>query len=64
MPIPLMHQKGVKVELGTDSLLTDRSPFGTGDNLEKAGLLAQLYGYVDELSLSQLLVLLQEEKRH
>lgn len=53
MPIPLLQEKNVKVELGTDSITDHWSPFGTGDNLEKAGRLAELYGYVDELSLSQ-----------
>ncbi|MBB4826231.1 cytosine/adenosine deaminase-related metal-dependent hydrolase [Sporosarcina luteola] len=55
MPIPLLHDKNVQVDLGTDSLTDHWSPFGTGDNLEKAGRLAELYGYVDELSLSQAL---------
>lgn len=53
MPIPLLRDQNVKVELGTDSITDHWSPFGTGDNLEKAGRLAELYRYVDELSLSQ-----------
>ncbi|QJD84538.1 amidohydrolase family protein [Cohnella herbarum] len=53
MPIPMLHSKGVKVELGTDSLTDHWSPFGNGDNLEKAGRLAELYGYSDEWSLSR-----------
>lgn len=53
MPIPLLQEKNVKVELGTDSITDHWSPFGTGDNLEKVGRLAELYGNVDELSLSQ-----------
>lgn len=53
MPIPMLREKGVKVELGTDSLTDHWSPFGNGDNLEKAGRLAELYHHVDELSLSQ-----------
>lgn len=53
MPIPMLHDKGVKVELGNDSITDHWSPFGTGDNLEKAARLAELYRYVDELSLSQ-----------
>jgi len=55
MPIPLLHEKGVKVELGNDSITDHWSPFGIGDNLEKAGRLAELYRYIDELSLSQAL---------
>jgi cytosine/adenosine deaminase-related metal-dependent hydrolase len=53
MPIPMLHGKGVKVELGTDSLTDHWSPFGNGDNLEKAGRLAELYGFSGELSLSR-----------
>lgn len=55
MPIPLLHDKGVKVELGNDSITDHWSPFGIGDNLEKAGRLAEVYRYIDELSLSQAL---------
>ncbi|MCD9025013.1 amidohydrolase [Cohnella silvisoli] len=53
MPIPMLHAKGVKVELGTDSLTDHWSPFGIGDNLEKAGRLAELYNYADEYALSR-----------
>lgn len=53
MPIPLLREKKVQVDLGTDSLTDHWSPFGTGDNLEKASRLAELFGFVDELSLSQ-----------
>jgi len=53
MPIPMLSRKGVKVEFGTDSLTDHWSPFGKGDMLEKAGRLAELYGYTDEFSLSR-----------
>ncbi|MDF2718759.1 MAG: deaminase [Paenibacillus sp.] len=53
MPIPMIHDKGVRVGLGTDSVTDHWSPFGTGDNLEKAGRLAELYGYSNEWSLSR-----------
>ncbi|RKP46754.1 deaminase [Cohnella endophytica] len=53
MPIPMLHRKGVKVELGTDSLTDHWSPFGNGDNLEKAGRLAEVYGMSDERGLSR-----------
>jgi hypothetical protein len=53
MPIPLLHAKGVQVELGTDSLTDLWSPFGDGDNLEKVGRLAELYIFSNEYSLSQ-----------
>lgn len=53
MPLPMLHNKGVNVKLGTDSLTDHWSPFGNGDLLEKVGRFAELYGRVDEISLSQ-----------
>ncbi|GGD53263.1 amidohydrolase [Paenibacillus nasutitermitis] len=53
MPLPMLHNKGVKVKLATDSLTDHWSPFGNGDQLEKAGRFAELYGYNDERSLSR-----------
>ncbi|GGA09660.1 deaminase [Paenibacillus marchantiophytorum] len=53
MPLPMLHKQGVKVKLSTDSLTDHWSPFGNGDQLEKAGRFAELYGYNDERSLSQ-----------
>ncbi|MFX3635991.1 MAG: amidohydrolase [Candidatus Pristimantibacillus sp.] len=53
MPLPMLHRKGVTVRLATDSLTDHWSPFGNGDQLEKAGRFAELYGYNDERSLSQ-----------
>ncbi|MHA7583855.1 amidohydrolase [Paenibacillus vandeheii] len=53
MPLPMLHQYGVNVKLATDSLTDHWSPFGNGDQLEKAGRFAELYGYNDERSLSQ-----------
>ncbi|MDN4604661.1 amidohydrolase [Paenibacillus sp. F6_3S_P_1C] len=53
MPLPMLHKHGVKVKLATDSLTDHWSPFGNGDQLEKAGRFAELYGYNDERSLSQ-----------
>ncbi|GGE68545.1 amidohydrolase family protein [Priestia taiwanensis] len=55
MPIPMLHEKGVNVELGNDSITDHWSPFGMGDNLELVGRLAEVYRYIDELSLSQAL---------
>ncbi|RAP78462.1 amidohydrolase family protein [Paenibacillus montanisoli] len=55
MPIPMLQDKGVKVELGNDSITDHWSPFGIGDNLEKAGRLAELYRYIDERSLAEAL---------
>lgn len=53
MPLPMLQRVGVNVKLATDSLTDHWSPFGSGDMLEKAGRFAELYGYNDELSLSQ-----------
>ncbi|QHT60974.1 amidohydrolase family protein [Paenibacillus lycopersici] len=53
MPIPMLRAKGVRVELGNDSITDHWSPFGTGDCLEKAGRLAELYRHVDERSLGE-----------
>ncbi|MCM3749811.1 amidohydrolase [Paenibacillus pasadenensis] len=53
MPIPMLTADGVRVELGTDSVTDHWSPFGNGDNLEKVGRLAELYGRSNELGLSQ-----------
>ncbi|MGO4349038.1 amidohydrolase [Paenibacillus sp. MCAF9] len=53
MPLPMLTKNGVAVKLATDSLTDHWSPFGNGDPLEKAGRFAELYGYNDELSLSQ-----------
>ncbi|AZN38340.1 amidohydrolase [Paenibacillus albus] len=55
MPLPMLHSKGVKVELGTDSLTDHWSPWGNGDNLEKAGRFAELYHMADERSLTRAL---------
>ncbi|MEC0090455.1 amidohydrolase [Paenibacillus macquariensis] len=55
MPLPMLYNNGVTVKLATDSLTDHWSPFGNGDQLDKAGRFAELYGYNDELSLSQAL---------
>jgi cytosine/adenosine deaminase-related metal-dependent hydrolase len=53
MPIPTLMARGVPVYTGTDSLMDHWSVFGTGDVLEKAKLACQLYGWSDELGISQ-----------
>ncbi|MCM3749373.1 amidohydrolase family protein [Paenibacillus pasadenensis] len=55
MPIPMLHEKGVKVELGHDSITDHWSPLGNGDILEKAGRLAEVYRCTEELTLAQTL---------
>ncbi|UIO43992.1 amidohydrolase family protein [Brevibacillus brevis] len=51
IPIPMLHQEGVAVMLGNDSLTDNWTPFGSGDLLEKAGRLAERFRLTDERSL-------------
>lgn len=51
IPIPLLHEAGVAVMLGNDSLTDNWTPFGSGDLLEKAGRLAERFRLTDERSL-------------
>ncbi|MGE8207360.1 amidohydrolase [Heyndrickxia sp. NPDC080065] len=55
IPLPLLHEKGVEVSLGDDSITDHWSPFGKGDSLEKAGTLAERFSLSDERSLGQTL---------
>jgi len=55
IPIPLLDEKGVNVSLGDDSITDHWSPFGKGDVLEKAGILAERFNLSDERSLGQTL---------
>lgn len=55
IPIPFLHEKGVKVLLGDDSITDHWSPFGKGDSLEKAGILAERFHLIDEYALGQTL---------
>ncbi|MBV8252770.1 MAG: amidohydrolase family protein [Chitinophaga sp.] len=53
MPIPTLYKYNVKVMTGNDSIVDHWSSMGTGSVLEKANLMAQLYGYATELPLSR-----------
>ncbi len=55
IPIPLLQGMGVQISLGDDSITDHWSPFGKGDSLEKAGMLAERFGLSDERSLGQAL---------
>jgi len=55
MPIPTLYKHGVKVMTGTDSVVDHWSPFGSGSMLQKANLMAQLYGSSSEFELSRCL---------
>lgn len=57
MPIPTLLKYGVQVVTGNDSIIDHWNSFGTGSVLQKANLMAQLYGMVTELYLSQSLSL-------
>lgn len=57
MPLPRLREKGVTLMSGTDSVIDHWSPFGTGDMLEKANLLAQVYGGRDEFALTRALAI-------
>lgn len=54
-PIPLLHQKGVSVSLINDNITDHWDPFGTGDVLYKASLMAERFSWIDELSLAKAL---------
>jgi cytosine/adenosine deaminase-related metal-dependent hydrolase len=55
IPIPQLHRRGVDISLGQDSIMDHWSPFGKGDNLDKAGTLAERFHMSDERSLGQAL---------
>ncbi|KKO55556.1 amidohydrolase [Paenibacillus sp. DMB20] len=55
MPLPALHDMGVRIGLGNDSIIDHWSPFGMGDALEKAQRFAELYGRSQEYGLSQTL---------
>lgn len=55
MPIPALFEKGVTVYSGSDSITDHWDSFGTGNMLQKANLLAQLYDFTSEFQLSRCL---------
>lgn len=55
MPIPTLYKHGVTVYSGNDSITDHWDSFGTGSMLQKANLMAQLYGYNSEFGLSRCL---------
>jgi cytosine/adenosine deaminase-related metal-dependent hydrolase len=57
MPIPTLYKYGVDVRTGNDSIIDHWNTFGTGSILQKANLMAQLYGYSTEFELSRCLKL-------
>ncbi len=57
MPIPTLYKHKVKVLTGNDSIVDHWNTFGTGSVLQKANLMAQLYGQSTEFLLSRSLKL-------
>jgi len=53
MPIPTLYKHNVNVLTGNDSIVDHWNTFGTGSVLQKANLMAQLYGYSTEFLLSR-----------
>ncbi|PQA91081.1 deaminase [Chryseobacterium shigense] len=55
MPIPVLKKYGVNVLIGNDNVQDYWSTFGSGNMLQKANLIAELYGYETEWKLSRTL---------
>lgn len=55
MPIPTLRKHGVEVLIGNDNIQDHWSTFGSGSMLQKAHLIAELYGYTTEWELSRAL---------
>lgn len=55
IPVVEMDRAGIEVSLGHDSITDHWSPFGTGNTIQKLGVLAERFKYIDEFSLNQLL---------
>lgn len=55
MPIPTLIKNGVEVLVGNDNVQDYWSTFGSGNMLQKANLMADLYGWETEFELSRTL---------
>lgn len=55
MPIPILRKHGVEVLIGNDNIQDHWNTFGSGNMLQKANLIAQLYDYGTEWQLSRTL---------
>lgn len=55
MPIPILMDQGVEVLIGSDNIQDHWSTLGSGSMLQKVNLMADLYGWETELSLSRAL---------
>ncbi|MBP1965013.1 amidohydrolase [Paenibacillus aceris] len=54
-PLPFLHEKGVKVELGCDGFYDSWYPFRNGDILDKLNRFVERYSWIDERSLTEAL---------
>lgn len=57
MPIPTLYKHHVAVMTGNDSIIDHWGTWGSGSVLQKANVMAQLYGYATEFLLSRSLKL-------
>lgn len=57
MPIPTLQRYGVQVLAGNDSIIDHWNTFGSGSVLQKANVMAELYGYKSEYKLSRCLAI-------
>lgn len=55
IPVLEIDRAGIGVSLGHDSITDHWSPFGTGNTIQKLGVLAERFKYIDEFSLNRLL---------
>jgi cytosine/adenosine deaminase-related metal-dependent hydrolase len=55
IPIPTLEQLGIPISVGHDSITDHWSPFGTGNTIQKLGVLAERFRMIDEYSLSSAL---------
>lgn len=57
MPLPALYKHNVTVLTGNDSIVDHWNTWGSGSVLEKANVMAQVYGYATEFQLSRSLKL-------
>lgn len=57
MPIPTLYKHNVTIMTGNDSIIDHWNTWGSGSVLQKANVMAQLYGYATEFKLSRSLKL-------
>lgn len=53
LPVKYLHDNGVDVSFGHDSLIDHWSPFGSGDTIQKLNHYIQRVGYIDEQNIGQ-----------